>query len=74
VVALNRAVAWVDALKEEPALAAYHLLPSARAEMLERLWRMDEASAEFERSAALTRNGRQRDRLLARAARCARGA
>ncbi len=85
VVELNRAVAvsmaegpaaglaWVDALSEEPALAGYHLLPSARAEMLERLGRMDEARAEFERAAELTKNGRQRDRLLARAARCARG-
>ncbi|HEY4013620.1 MAG TPA: sigma-70 family RNA polymerase sigma factor [Polyangiaceae bacterium] len=86
VVALNRAVAVsmaegaaaglarVDALREEPALAGYHLLPSARAEMLEKLGRMEEARGEFERAASLTRNARQRERLLGRAARCGRGA
>jgi hypothetical protein len=35
---------------------------------------MDEAGAEFERAAALTRNTRQRERLLERAAECASAA
>jgi RNA polymerase sigma factor (sigma-70 family) len=82
VVALNRAVAvsmadgpaaglaLVDALDAEPLLEDYHLLPSARADMLFRLGRRAEARAEFERAASLTRNARLRDRLLARAAAC----
>jgi RNA polymerase sigma factor (sigma-70 family) len=84
VVELNRAVAvsmaegpaaglaLVDALNEEPALQNYHLLPSARADLLAKLGRMREARAEFERAASLTRNARQRARLLERAAACAR--
>jgi RNA polymerase sigma-70 factor, ECF subfamily len=80
VVALNRAVAvsmaegpaaglaLIDALASEPALASYALLPSARADLLAKLGRLAEARAEFERAAALTRNTRLRDRLLARAA------
>jgi len=80
VVALNRAVAvsmaegpaaglaLIDALGSEPALASYALLPSARADLLAKLGRAVEARAEFARAAALTRNTRLRDRLLARAA------
>lgn len=81
VVELNRAVAvsmaegpeaalpLVDALAAEPALRAYHLLPSVRGDLLERLGRTEEARAEFERAAALTRNAQERTLLLARAAR-----
>lgn len=84
VVELNRAVAvsmaegpaaglaLVDALAHEPALKSYHLLPSARADLLSKLGRFEEARQEFERAAALTRNTRQRERLLERAAGCAR--
>jgi RNA polymerase sigma factor (sigma-70 family) len=83
VVELNRAVAvsmadgpaaglaLVDALRDEPRLAAYHLLPSARAEMLVKLGRMEDAAAEFERAASMARNARQRERLLQRASECA---
>jgi len=83
VVALNHAVAvsmaegpeagleLVDALVAEPALRGYHLLPSARADLLWRLGRFDEARLEFEKAAQLTQNARQRERLLARAAECA---
>jgi len=79
VVALNRAVAvsraegpaaglaLLDQLSAEPALAQYALLPSARADLLTRLGRRNEARAEFERAAALTQNARQRARLLERA-------
>ena len=79
VVALNRAVAvamasgpqagldLVDALREEPALARYHLLPGVRGDLLARLGRADEARVEFERAAALTRNARDRELLLERA-------
>jgi RNA polymerase sigma factor (sigma-70 family) len=82
VVELNRAMAvamaegpaaglvLVDALIATPSLRDYHLLPSARADLLAKLGRFDEARAEFERAAALTRNTRQRDRLRARAAAC----
>ncbi|MGW5852407.1 RNA polymerase sigma factor [Streptomyces sp. NPDC055254] len=80
VVELNRAVAvsmargpeaalpLVDALAAEPALRAYHLLPSVRGDLLERLGRTEEARAEFERAASLTRNARERALLLRRAA------
>jgi len=83
VVELNRAVALamafgpaaglalVDALRGEPALASYHLLPSVRGDLLAKLGRLDEARAEFERAAALTGNARERELLLARAAACA---
>ncbi|MER5686657.1 RNA polymerase sigma factor [Streptomyces sp. NPDC002205] len=79
VVELNRAVAvsmaegpeaglaLVDALADDPALAAYHLLPSVRGDLLARLGRADEARAEFVRAAGLTRNARERALLLARA-------
>ena len=84
VVELNRAVAHamafgpaaglelVDTLSSEPALEEYHLLPSVRGDLLAKLDRLDEARAEFERAASLTRNNRERDLLLERAAACAR--
>ncbi|MEV7219534.1 sigma-70 family RNA polymerase sigma factor [Streptomyces sp. NPDC093681] len=79
VVELNRAVAvsmaegpapalaLVDALAAEPALRAYHLLPSVRGDLLARLGRTAEAREEFERAASLTRNARERALLLHRA-------
>jgi RNA polymerase sigma-70 factor (ECF subfamily) len=83
VVELNRAVAVgmafgpraaleiVDTLRGEPALGGYHLLPSVRGDLLEKLGRIDEARAEFERAALLTANSRQRGTLLERATACA---
>jgi RNA polymerase sigma-70 factor (ECF subfamily) len=80
VVELNRAVAMamafgpavgielVDALTAEPSLKNYHLLPSVRGDLLSKLGRLDEARAEFERAASLTRNERERALLLERAA------
>jgi predicted RNA polymerase sigma factor len=80
VVELNRAVAvsmaegpaaglaLVDRVASAPELAGYHLLPSVRGELLERLGRDGEARSEFERAAAMTRNRRERDVLLGRAA------
>ena len=80
VIELNRAVAiamargpavgleLVDALTSEPSLRTYHLLPSVRGDLLAKLGRTDEARAELERAASLTRNGRERELLLARAA------
>jgi RNA polymerase sigma factor (sigma-70 family) len=82
VIELNRAVAvsmahgpqagltLVDALASEPSLARYHLLPSVRADLLYKLGRYPEARTEFERAAALTRNTRERNLLLTRAASC----
>ena len=46
----------------------YHLLPSVRGDLLAKLGRADEARAEFERAASLTRNARERELLLDRAA------
>jgi RNA polymerase sigma factor (sigma-70 family) len=86
IVELNRAVAvgmargpaagleLVDALRSEPALAEYHHLPSVRGDLLMKLGRLDEARAELERAASLTRNERERAVLLERAAACARAA
>jgi RNA polymerase sigma factor (sigma-70 family) len=83
VVQLNRAMAVamasgpaaglaiVDGLASEPSLRGYHLLPSARADLLVKLGRLDEARAEFERAASLTENARQRARLEERAEACA---
>jgi RNA polymerase sigma factor (sigma-70 family) len=85
VVELNRAVALgmafgpaaglelVDQLTDEPALETYHLLPSVRGDLLERLGRLDEAHDEFAHAATLTENGPERRLLLERAAACARG-
>ncbi len=83
VVELNRAVALgmafgpgaglelVDRLTAEPSLQKYHLLPTVRGDLLDKLGRFDEARLEFERAAALTRNARERDLLLERARNCA---
>lgn len=57
----------VDALAEDPALKAYHLLPSVRGDLLVRMGRTDEARAEFVRAAELARNERERAMLLDRA-------
>lgn len=66
------ALPLVDALAAEPSLARYHLLPSARADLLVKLGRLDEARAEFDRAASLTQNARQRAKLRKRAADCTR--
>jgi len=63
-------LAVLDGLADEPALRSYHLLPSARAHLLEKLGRLAEARAEFERAASLTENVRQKNRLLERARAC----
>jgi RNA polymerase sigma-70 factor, ECF subfamily len=84
VVELNRAVAvamafgpaeglaLIDAIAADGSLDRYAPLPGARADLLAKLGRFEEARAEFERAAALTRNVRERDLLLERAAGCAR--
>jgi predicted RNA polymerase sigma factor len=60
-------LALVDALTSEQALRSYHLLPAVRGDLLAKLGRLDEARAEFERAASLTRNARERKLLLDRA-------
>src|SRR4029077_11663111 len=79
VVELNRAVAvgmafgpaagleLVDELRSEPLLRGYHLLPAVRGDLLEKLCRRDEARAEFERAASLTRTAREQELLRDRA-------
>src|SRR5262249_56751043 len=57
----------VDAIAADPALKAYHLLPSIRGDFLFKLGRYTEAQSEFERAATLTQNARERALLLARA-------
>jgi len=82
VIELNRAVAVgmafgpaaglevVDGLMREPALAGYHLLPSVRGDLLVKLGRLNEARAELERAASLTRNARERELLRERVRQC----
>jgi RNA polymerase sigma factor (sigma-70 family) len=82
VVELNRAVAvgmafgpaegleLVDTLVDQPALRAYHLLPSVRGDLLMKLGRLHEARVEFERAAAMTENTRERALLTTRAMVC----
>jgi RNA polymerase sigma factor (sigma-70 family) len=84
VVELNRAVAvamafgpaagleLVDRLVSDPSLARYHLLPSVRGDLLVKLGRLEEARAELERAASLTRNTQEQKLLEERAAACAR--
>jgi RNA polymerase sigma-70 factor (ECF subfamily) len=79
IVELNRAVAVgmahgpalgleiVNALRSEPSLKSYHLLPAVRGDLLAKLGRDEEAREEFARAAALTRNVRERELLSARA-------
>lgn len=86
VVELNRAVAvamafgpaagleLVDALTSEPVLAEYYLLPTVRGDLLAKLGRFDEAREAFVRASSLTRNAREREVLLQRAAACTRAA
>jgi len=83
IVDLNRAVAvamasgpqagldLVDALVAERSLENYHLLPTVRGDFLIKLGRLEEARAELERAASLTRNARERELLLERARSCA---
>jgi predicted RNA polymerase sigma factor len=85
IVELNRAVALsmafgpavglehVDALRSEPQLQGYHLLPSVRGDLLAKLGRNAEACEAFKRAAELTRNARERKLLLMRAQACAGG-
>jgi len=85
IVELNRAVAVgmafgpeagleiVDVLTSEPTLKAYHLLPSVRGDLLAKLGRFNEAYEEFGRAASLTRNARERELLLERAAAMTKG-
>ncbi|HEX2153799.1 MAG TPA: RNA polymerase sigma factor [Acidimicrobiia bacterium] len=82
VVQLNRAVAvgmaqgpaaglgLVERLADEPLLSQYHLLPSVRGDLLERLGRMEDASREFEKAAQLTRNEAEKQLLLERVEAC----
>jgi predicted RNA polymerase sigma factor len=64
------ALELVDALRSEPSLKNYHLLPSVRADLLMKLKRFGEAKPEFERAASMTRNSRERALLLDRAREC----
>jgi len=58
----------VDELGSNAVLTNYHWLPSVRGDLLAKLGRRDEARVEFERAAAMTRNVRERELLLERAA------
>ena len=64
----------VDKLTSQTSLKNYHLLPSVRGDLLNKLGRFDEARQEFERAAGLTRNARERSLLLDRAKAASRDA
>ncbi|MGP3917096.1 RNA polymerase sigma factor [Nonomuraea sp. 10N515B] len=80
IVELNRAVALgmaygparglelADALRDERALRDYAHLPAVRGDLLAKLGRAEEAAAEFRHAAGLTRNARERELFLERAA------
>jgi RNA polymerase sigma-70 factor (ECF subfamily) len=80
VVELNRAVAiamagdvarglsLVDAIEARGALAGYHLLPTARAELLRRLGRRGEAAEAYRRALELVKNEAERRHLEKRLA------
>jgi RNA polymerase sigma factor (sigma-70 family) len=79
VVELNRAVAVsmafgptaaleiVDGLIASPQMKTYHLLPSVRGDLLDKLGRHEEARIEFERAASMTQNEKESEFLLGRA-------
>ena len=85
IVELNRAVAvgmafgpaaglaLLDKIANAPALANYHLLPSARGDLLEKLGRQEEAASEFKRAAEMTNNDRERELLRQRSRRATGG-
>ena len=66
----QQALAIVESLMGDPRLSSYHLLPSARADFLKKLGRLEEARTEFERAASMTQNSRERELLLERARQC----
>jgi len=79
IVELNRAVALsmafgpeaglalLEEIEDDPALAKYHLLPSVRGDLLEKLGRREEAASEYKRAAGMTGNERERELLKRRA-------
>ena len=68
------ALAMVEALAQEPALKAYHLLPGVRGDLLQKLGRFEDARAAFAAAAELAGNRRERDLMLRRAAEAAASA
>jgi RNA polymerase sigma-70 factor (ECF subfamily) len=78
VISLNRAIAvgmaespaagllLLDGLAEHPALQGLHLLPAARADLLARAGRTDEAVAELDRALALAPTEQERTQLTRR--------
>lgn len=86
VIALNRAVAvsmaygpaaglaLVDELREETRLSGYHLLPSVRGDLLQKLGRFEEARMELSCAVELAKNHRERSLLLERLSACSSGA
>jgi RNA polymerase sigma-70 factor (ECF subfamily) len=82
IVELNRAVAVsmadgpaaglkiIDAIRNEPALEGYHLLPAVRGDLLKKLGRSREAKGEFEKASTLTRNKKERELMIKRAREC----
>jgi RNA polymerase sigma-70 factor (ECF subfamily) len=53
-------LAWMEQLERSGALAGYHLLPAAQADLLRRLGRTEEARAAYARALALVRHPAER--------------
>jgi RNA polymerase sigma-70 factor (ECF subfamily) len=67
---LERALSWMDQLTEKGELSRYHLLPTARAELLRRLGRNEEAAQAYREALALVTNPGERRHLERRLASC----
>lgn len=65
-------VAIVDGLANDKPMQRYHLLPTVRGDLLQRLGRHDEACQEFRRAAGMAGHARERALLQGRAADAAR--
>ena len=65
---VDQGLAWLDRIDARGALADYHLLPAARADLLRRAGRTDEARAAYGRALALVRNAAERAYLERRIA------
>ena len=67
-VSVEKGLAWLDGIARRGELDGYHLLPAARADLLRRAGRRDEAAAEYRRALGLVRNAAERGYLERRLA------
>jgi RNA polymerase sigma-70 factor (ECF subfamily) len=63
---IERALAWIARIEQGGELSRYHLLPAAKADLLRRLGRRDEAAAAYREAIALATNPAERRYLQRR--------